>query len=92
MDALDSIYSNNPQALREFLELGDVNIKNESGLSLLHVAITFNNSEIFDLLLENYINVNMQDCFGNTPSHYCVINNRIGFLKMLIRHNADLTI
>ena len=92
MDAFLAIYDDNIQALREYLELGDVNIKNERGMSLLHSAILFSNSEIFDLLLESYINVNMKDNYGNTPSHLCVIHNRLGFLKMLIRHNADLNI
>ena len=92
MDAFLAIYNDNIQALREYLELGDVNIKNERGMSLLHSAILFSNSEIFDLLLESYINVNMKDNYGNTPSHLCVIHNRLGFLKMLIRHNADLNI
>lgn len=90
MGAFDSIFVNNIQALREYLELGDVNVINERGLSLLHYAILFNNSEIFDLLLENYINVDIKDSFGNTPAHYCVINNRMGFLKTLIRHNCNL--
>ena len=92
MEAFDSIYNNNIQALREYLELGDINIKNERGMSLLHAAIIFSNSDIFNLLLENYINVNLKDNHGNTPAHLCVIHNRMGFLKMLIRHNCDLTI
>lgn len=92
MDAFDSIYRNDIQSLREYLELGDVNKVNERGISLLHAAILFNNSEIFNLLLENYIDINIKDNNGQTPAHYCVMNNRIGFLKMLIRHNANLTI
>ena len=34
----------------------------------------------------------LKDNNGNTPAHLCVINNKMGFLKMLIRHNCDLTI
>ena len=41
MDAFLAIYDDNIQALREYLELGDVNIKNERGMSLLHSAILF---------------------------------------------------
>ena len=90
MRAFDAIYSNDIQALREYLELGNVNLVNERGMSLLHAAIIFNNSEIFNLLLENYIDINIQDKNGHTPAHLCVINNRIGFLKMLIRHDVNL--
>ena len=92
MVAFDAIYSNNIHALREYLELGDVNVVNERGLSLLHYAILFNNADIFNLLLENYINIDIKDSKGNTACHYCVVNNRIGFLKTLIRHHADLLI
>jgi len=92
MDAFDSVYSNNLSSLKEYLETGDINCINERGMSLLHYAIIFNNSDIFDLLLENYINVNIKDRQGNTPAHYCVINNRMGFLKTLIRYGADLSI
>lgn len=90
MNAFDSIYSNNISALKKYLENGDVNIKNERGMSLLHYAIVFNNNDIFNLLLENYVDVNIQDNRGDTPVHYCVVNNKIGFLKSLIRHNADI--
>ncbi len=92
MKAFDYVYSSNIQGLREYLELGDVNCINERGMSLIHYAILFNNSEIFDLLLENYINVNIMDKEGNTPVHYCVIHNRMGFLKTLIRHGANLKV
>ncbi|MGM9970504.1 MAG: ankyrin repeat domain-containing protein [Anaeroplasma sp.] len=92
MNAFDSIFSNNINALKEYLETGDVNIRNERGMSLLHYAIIFNNSDMFELLLDNYINVDIQDNYGDTPTHLCVINNRIGFLKSLIRHNANLSI
>lgn len=92
MDAFETIYDNNIQALREYLELGDINVLNDRGMSLLHTAIVFSNSDIFNLLLENYINVNLKDKQGCTPAHLCVSYNRLGFLKMLIRHNADLKI
>ena len=39
MNAFDSIYANNVKALKEYLENGDINAKNERGMSLLHYAI-----------------------------------------------------
>lgn len=92
MDAFDSVYANNVSNLKSYLEKGDINIVNERGMSLLHYAIVFNNTEIFNLLLENYIDINIKDNHGDTPAHYCVINNRMGFLKTLIRHDCDLSI
>lgn len=92
MNAFDAIYSNNIKALKNYLETGDVNVKNERGMSLLHYAIVFSNTEMVDLLLDNYINVNIQDNHGDTPAHLCVINNRMSFLKTLIRYGADLSV
>ncbi len=92
MNAFDAIYSNNVMALREYLETGDINVKNERGMSLIHYAIVFANSEVFDLLLENYIDINIQDNHGETPAHYCVVNNRMGFLKTLIRKECNLNL
>lgn len=92
MDAFDSVYANNISSLKQYLENGDINVINERGMSLLHYAIIFNNNEIFNLLLDNYININIVDNHGDTPAHYCVINNRMGFLKTLIRHECDLSI
>ncbi len=92
MNAFDAIYSNNIQALKDYLAKGDVNVKNERGMSLLHYAISFSNAEIFDLLLENFIDINIQDSRGDTAAHYCVINDKMGFLKTLIRKGCDLKI
>lgn len=92
MDAFDYIYSNNMLELKKYLEFGDVNALNERGMSLLHYAVIFNNQEIFNLLLDHYININICDSHGDTALHYCVINNRVGFLKSLIRHNAIINI
>jgi len=92
MDAFDSIYANNINSLKEYLETGDINVINERGMSLLHYAIIFNNNEVFNILLDNYININIIDNHGDTPAHYCVINNRMGFLKTLIRKECDLSI
>ena len=41
MNAFDAIYTNNMAALKDYLQNGDVNIKNERGMSLLHYAIVF---------------------------------------------------
>ena len=63
MNAFDAIYTNNMSALKEYLETGDVNVKNERGMSLLHYAIVFDNPEIFELLLSSYINVNIKSVY-----------------------------
>ena len=92
MDAFDSIYCNNIETLKEYLTTGNINVKNERGLSLLHNAIIFNNQEAFELLLDNYIDINITDNYGDTPLMYAINSNKIGFAKNLLRHGADLYI
>ena len=92
MDVFDAVYQNNIQALREYLETNDVNVINQRGMSLLHYAIIFNSTEMFDILIDSYININIQDSFGDTPMHTAIVNNKLGFLKSLIRHGANPTI
>ena len=92
MDIFEALYQNNITLIKRYLEKEDINIRNEKGQSLLISAILYNNYEIFDLLLDNFINVNIKDNFGLTAAHYAVINNHLGFLKTLIRSKADLDI
>lgn len=91
-DIFEALYQNNITLIKRYIEKEDINIRNENGQSLLISAIIFNNYEIFDLLLDNFINVNIKDNFGLTAAHYAVINNHLGFLKTLIRSKADLDI
>ena len=46
MNAFDAIYTNNIAALKEYLETGDVNVKNERGMSLLHYAIVLDRKSV----------------------------------------------
>ena len=92
MDIFEALYQNNITLIKRYLEKEDINIRNEKGQSLLISAILYNNYEMFDLLLDNFINVNIKDNFGLTAAHYAVINNHLGFLKTLIRSKADLDI
>ena len=52
-------------------------------------VISRNNNDIFQLLLKYYINLNIVDDLGNTCYHYAVINNRLGYLKQLLKLNGD---
>ena len=46
----------------------NVNFQNKTGNSALHIAVKTKNMDLLELLLKNKnINVNIQDCNGNTP-------------------------
>lgn len=75
--------------LRAYLIKADIGIVDERGNSLLHHAIKYNQTEIFQYLIENSIDINIQNDDGETPLMQCVFYNRVGFLKELIRLNAN---
>lgn len=54
-------------------------------ISPLHYAVLLSNRELVDLLMKNNVNVNLQDIYGNTPVHYCVIENNFEALLTFIR-------
>lgn len=85
MNPFESIFTNDYPSLVSYLEKENVNITDERGKSLLDYAIQFHNNDIFELLLKSYINVNIKDNVGNTAFHYAVINNRLGYLKVLLQ-------
>ena len=75
--------------LTKYLENNSPNIVDDRGKTLLDYAIKSHNNDIFQLLLKYYINLDIQDDLGNTCYHYAVINNRLGYLKQLLKLNGD---
>lgn len=92
MDVFNYVINMDDEALENYLKLGNVNILDEEGASLLHYAIRYDNEYAFDLLIKSYINVNIIDKSGNTPLMETIIYNKLGYFKRLIREKADLNI
>ncbi len=85
----DYIISNDIEKMNAYLSYGDVNQVNDRGQTLLAVAIKMHQTEMVQLLLSSYCNVDAADSFGNTCFHYAVIHNRLGYLKMLFKTSGD---
>ncbi len=88
----EAISEQNNIELEKYLKSNDINIINENNESLLHYAIKHSNENAVKMLIENYINLNIQDRFGNTPLIFAIIHNKIGFFKHLIRNQANLNL
>ncbi|XP_041349921.1 transient receptor potential cation channel subfamily V member 5-like [Gigantopelta aegis] len=56
----------------------------------LAFAASFNNQEIYDYLIENGANPDLQDSFGNTVLHLTVIHNQPQMYKHAVQHNRKL--
>ena len=89
INPFECIISNNLEQLNTYLENGNVNIVDSRGKSLIDYAIKLHNNEIFHTLLKAYINLDICDDLGNTCYHYAVINNRLGYLKILLKSSGN---
>lgn len=89
MDIFQAALNNDTITIREYLKFGDVNTVDNTGSSLLHYAARGNSIEVANLLLDNYINLNIVNSKGETPLFEAVSRGELGFCKVLCRYNAD---
>jgi len=83
-----------PQLVDDVLEnninlINEVNNKNENALI---IAIKNDDKKSVDKLLQCGINVNQQDCYGNTALYYAVNIKNINFINSLMLNHADINI
>ena len=93
---MDNIFTaalkNDTIVIREYLKFGDVNVVDDTNSSLLHYAARGNAIEVANLLLDNYINLNIVNCSGETPLFEAVSRGQLGFCKLLCRYHATKSI
>ena len=92
MDIFTAALSNDTIAIREYLKFGDVNVVDNHHSSLLHYAARGNAIEVANILLDNYINLNIVNDKGETPLFEAVSRGELGFCKVLCRYNADTSL
>ena len=89
MNIFEAIDNNDIVRVKELLDSGiDVNIKNESGDTLLHIVCSYNsNIEIVKLLLEQpNIDMNTKNYYGKTPLYLACEENHVETVKLLLKH------
>jgi ankyrin repeat protein len=50
----------------------------------LHYSINLNNKKITKILIENSADINLQDVFGNTALHYCMVESNLETANTLL--------
>jgi len=82
----NALYDNNiPYAKYLLSKKVDVNLRNETGYTLLHIA---QDEEIIKLLISKGADVNARDDQGMTP----IFNKKIGLIQLLINAGADISL
>jgi ankyrin repeat protein len=69
-----------------------VDAKEASGLTPLHVAALFGQSEVAQLLLSSGANVSLTDGEGNTALHMAAFMGRTDIVRVLLNSGADPTV
>ncbi len=71
-------------------------LETKKGLNILYYAIENNNNKITNLLINKYIDLNLDltiiDKNGNTPLHYACIKQNYEIAKLLIINGIDINI
>ena len=81
------------ELVKLLLQFGDnINIQNNSGLTLLHLAAMDNKSKIIQLLLEDGADVNIKTKSGLTPLHWAAAEGYLECVQLLLENGADVNI
>ena len=90
-DARKFIEENNTEVIKQLIDNGiDVNLKDDNGCSLLHIAAGNETDEMIKILLANNSAVNVVGVNGETPLIVACKRNKINNVRALIEHGADV--
>ena len=79
------------ETVRLFIQLGvDVNVRDGSHESPLHLASSAGNAETVQLLIRHGVNVNASDGSGKTPLHLALSKGHDKTVQTLIEQGADV--
>lgn len=75
-----------------YIEQNKWNLKFKDGMTLLHVAAIYGDTNHIKILLKKGVDVNARDEKGETALHKAARKGRIDMVKVLVRNGADITI
>ncbi len=73
-------------------ELEDINIQNNYGWTLLHIAIRRDRKKMVEFLLAKGADINKTDGVGWTPLMEAIMDDKASLCKLLVDKGADKTI
>lgn len=84
--------NNQQEVISEYAKLDDINVKDEWGVTLLHVVSAKNYIELAKSIISNGINVSIQDVDGQTPLHYCALNESLEVGYEILKQKPNLAL
>ncbi len=88
---MEAITNKNESVILFLLAGGvDVNARNDSRDTALHLAAKMNEGKVAQLLIDNKADVNAKDMFDSTPLHTASSNNSYAVTQILIDNGADV--
>lgn len=79
--------------VQKYIDLGiDLNIKDDYGITAVHLACKSGNKQLLELLLDYGAPINDMTINNETPLHIAVKNGRCEIVDFLVRRNANLNI
>lgn len=64
--------------------------ENEHEFSALHYSCSLGDIITTKILINNGANINIQDFYGNTPLHYCVVNDKIELTQFMMKQQKSV--
>lgn len=92
VDFFQAVRRDGREALSLLTKLDDVNIRNNNGENLLHVAIAYTNVDAAVELIQRGVDVNAQDRKGATPLHYAGAHHNVVVAQQILDHGGDFEI
>jgi len=75
--------------LIQWLQSRGYNIEKEN-YTLMHCAAYNGQIDIMEYLLSQGLEINIKDCYGNTPIYYATENSQLKAIKYLYEHGVDV--
>ena len=83
----------NVENVKAFLEKGtNINEKDNSGLTPLHIAVSDDSKKVVEFLLAEGADVNAKDKWGYTPLYYAIWNENKDLATLLIGKGAEVNV
>ena len=91
-DYFQAVRRDGDKAVSLLSKLTDINVANEDGLNLLHMAIAWTNNSCAKELIRRGINVNRRDNDGQTPLHYAAEHSNYMMVESILYNGGNMNI